>query len=116
MGICIISAVKRHARREILRQLISTMRNREELRKIGKKQRAGTSGFKYGYGSHSLDSIRIVQFGFKKLSGRSFIGFWIHAGIFNQRQIRKVRRILGDEDPTIFLNTPVLVGKEISIV
>lgn len=64
----IIAAVKRHARVMLLRQVIETMPHREELRAIGKLQRAGTAGLKYGYGAHVLDAIRMLRYGLGKLT------------------------------------------------
>lgn len=46
MEIGIIAAIKRHARRDMLSQLIQTMDNREELQRAGKKMKQGTAGLK----------------------------------------------------------------------
>lgn len=108
----LIAAVKRHARSQLLKQVLEVMPRREELRAIGKRQRAGTAGLKYGYSAHVLDAMRMVQHGVAQLTQKAIVYCWIRAGILSKDHIKKALSTI-DEEPTVYKRTPGILAEEL---
>lgn len=107
----IISCVKRYARSDMLRQMIEILPERESLRDIGKLQKAGTAGLKFGYGAHVLDAIRMLQRGLAQLSPKTVVNCWTHSGILSKRQIRMAHENAGLDCPMTFKRSPGLAAE-----
>lgn len=110
----IIAAVKRHSRARLLQQTIEALPDREALRLLGKQQRAGTAGLKYGFGAHVLDAMRLLRYGMSKLTKRTVINCWLRSGILNTVHRGKMHSILGEPGQLIYVRTPGIEAEEIA--
>lgn len=110
----IIKAMKRHARRDLLTQIICSLENRAELRALGNLKKPGMRDWKYGHPAHVLDAIQIVQRALKHLTKIQVANCWVKSEILSSNHITEICSTFSKSRFKKLAMTPGIEAEEIN--
>lgn len=90
MDMGIIMEIQKHARVDLLQQVVQSLENYSELREIGARQRDGMRGLKYPYPAHVLDTTQTLLRANEKLTKRTVVKRWLKAGILSPQYVQQL--------------------------